>query len=140
MAGGGVGVAVMFSFPVPVLLFMFIFEFVFVLPRLPRRPRRRGAGVAGGSGPAEAGGVAIVGSAGVAGSAAVAGAAGFAFRFRDRAPPLGVNEHTCVEPGTVVSVKRLPDFFARMETINGGLAGCAVGVVASSPNCMATPV
>src|SRR6266511_2912192 len=143
MPGVGVGVAVVFSLPVPVLLFVFIFEFLFLfwLLRLPRRPRRRGAGVAGGSGPAEAGGAAIVGSAGATGSATAAGVTGFVFRDRARREaPLGVTEHTCVAPGTVVSVKRSPDFFARMETITGGVPGCAVGVVASSPNCIATPV
>jgi hypothetical protein len=157
----GVGVALAFAFPSPVLSFvvefMFEFEFVFVLLRPPLRPRRRGVGVAGGAGPASAGAVAgsagvagiTVGSAGVAGvtmgSAGVAGVAGLAAaarlcRVRARAVPAGVNEQTWVAPGTVVSVRRSPDFFARIETIVGALPGCAAVPMVSSPNCIATPV
>jgi hypothetical protein len=155
----GVGVALAFAFPSPVLSFVFefMFEFVFVLLRPPLRPRRRGVGVAGGAGPASAGAVAgsagvagiTVGSAGVAGvtmgSAGVAGVAGLAAaarlcRVRARAVPAGVNEQTWVAPGTVVSVRRSPDFFARIETIVGALPGCATVPGFSSPNCTATPV
>ncbi|HAF13329.1 MAG TPA: hypothetical protein DCK99_06435 [Blastocatellia bacterium] len=128
------------SFPVPVLSFIFEFEFMFWLlrPLLPRRPRRAGAaGVAGSGGVA---GV-IDGSAGAAGSAGVAGIAARPLRCRARAPrdePAGVNEQTCVAPGTVVSVNRSPDFLARIDTIMGAVPGCVPLV--NSPNCIVTPV
>jgi hypothetical protein len=31
----------------------------------------------------------------------------------------GVNVHFCIAPGTAISVKRVPDFFARNEMICG---------------------
>jgi hypothetical protein len=55
-----------------------------------------------------------------------------------------MNEHCIVEPGTDVSVKRLPDLRARIETIVGGggveAAAPVAGVVATSPVCKATAV
>ena len=152
---GGFGVGLALALPSPVLsfvlvlefIFVFVFEFVFVLPRRPLRPRR--VGVVGGIGPASGAGVA--GSAGLAGvgvaigSGGVAGIAGIAGFARERTRRVrtaaaGVNEHTRPEPGTAISVRRSPDFLARIETIVGTVPG-VVGVGAvDSPNCIATPV
>src|SRR5438093_12692048 len=128
----------MFPSPVPVLSFMLVFVFVFV-PRRPRLPRRREAGAAGVAG---SGGAAIVGSAGVAGSADIAGAAARPRRCLRalRAAPPGVNEQTCVAPGTVVSVRRSPDFLARIEIMVGVLPGVVPVAGVNSPNCIATAV
>ena len=117
---------------------MLVFVFVFV--RRPRLPRRREAGAAGVAGSA---GVAIAGSAGVAGSADVAGAAARPRRCLVRAlraAPPGVNEQTRVAPGTVVSVRRSPDFLARIEIMVGVLPGDLGVAGVNSPNCIATAV
>ena len=121
--------------------------FGFALPLRPRRPVA-GALVVGGIGPASAPGVA--GSAGVtgaaAGSAAGAGSAGVgaagAIRrcLPARDAPAGVNEQTRVAPGTVVSVSRSLDFFARIETTTGETPGVLPVGRTNSPNCIATPV
>jgi hypothetical protein len=148
IAGVGVGAALTFPcLPVPKLSFMFVFALLFVFwllrPRLPLR--RRGAGVAGVAGVAGSAGVAgvVMGSAGVADSAGVAGVAARALRCRDdglREAPVGVNEQTWFAPGTVISVRRSPDFLARIETIVGVVAGDVPVAGANSPNCIATPV
>ena len=64
---------------------------------------------------------------------------------------VGENEHGIAEPGTDVSVRRLPDLCARMETVIGdvvvaapvaGVVGVApaAGVIDMSPVCSATAV
>lgn len=116
------------------LEFVFAFElaFVFVVGvRLLFRPRRAGVVAVGGIGPASAPGVAA-GSGVVAGaatgSATAAGAAGAAAdrdvrRLLATREPAGINEQTCVAPGTVDNVSRSRDFFARIETITGATPG-----------------
>lgn len=148
---GGVGVGLALALPSPVLSFVLVFEFVFVLPRRPLRPRRTGVGVAGGIGPASAPGAAgsagvagvagvVIGSAGVAGTAGCAGVAARERVRRDRDVVTGVNEQTLPESGTAISVKRSPDFFARIEIIVGKVAACPFVAAVASPNCIATPV
>ena len=61
--------------------------------------------------------------AGFAGSAAVAGAAGIRRLRAVRLVLAGVKEQTCVAPGTLVSVSRSRNFFARNETMVGATAG-----------------
>ena len=54
-----------------------------------------------------------------------------------------MNEHSMIEPGTDVSVKRSPDLRARMETTAGAAAVVVVvvvGPVATSPAWNATAV
>lgn len=130
------------------LLFAFVFVFGVVGVRLPLRPRRAGLAVVGGMGPASAPGLAV-GSAGAVagaatGSAVTAGCAEAAGRDARRVlaarEPAGVNEQTCVVPGTLVNVSRSRDFLARIETITGAALGCAAVAGASSPNCIATAV
>ena len=63
-------------------------------------------------------GAGAVGAAGLATSVPVA--AGLVRWFlRPRAIRALVNVHFCIDPGIGVSVKRVPDFFARNETICG---------------------
>jgi hypothetical protein len=57
-----------------------------------------------------------------------------------RAAAAGVNEQTRPEPGTAISVRRSPDFLARIETIVGTVAGVVAVAAVDSPNCIATPV
>src|SRR6185436_2751909 len=114
---------------------------------LPLRPRRPVVGaLVGGIGPASAPGVA--GSAGVtgaatdsaagAGSAGVGAGGGIRGDLAARDAPAGVNEQTRVAPGTVVSVSRSLDFFARIEMMTGETPGVVPVGRTNSPNCIAT--
>src|SRR6185295_10063190 len=105
---------------------------------LPLRPRRPVVGaLVGGIGPASAPGVA--GSAGVTGaatdSAAGAGSAGVGAGGGIRGD-LAARD----APGTVVSVSRSLDFFARIEMMTGETPGVVPVGRTNSPNCIATPV
>jgi len=124
---------------VPVLSLVVVFVFMFVV-RVPLRPRRRD-GAAGVAGSAEVAGVSV--AAGIAGSAGIAGVAAARERRCRARPdaPVGMKEQTWDAPGTVVKVKRSPDFFARIETIvGGGPAGFPGVAITTSPNCIATAV
>ena len=122
---------------------MLVFEFEFVV-RVLRRPRLPFVvGDAGGIGPADVAGVA--GSAGVAGATAgfagVAAVAGVARVRRVRVvATAGVKEQVRPEPGTLISVSRSPDFFARIDTIVGTDPGCPPEPATDSPICNATAV
>ena len=129
----------------PLFEFVLVFEFEFgvrvlLRPRLPLV-----VGEAGGIGPAAVPGVA--GSAGMAGatagSAGVAAVAGVA-RPRVRrvrvVAAVGVKEQVRPEPGTLISVNRSPDFFARIDTIVGTDPGCPPEPATDSPICNATAV
>ena len=128
----------------PLFEFVLVFEFEFgvrvlLRPRLPLV-----VGEAGGIGPAAVPGVA--GSAGMAGatagSAGVAGAAAVARPRvrRVRVATVGVKEQVRPDPGTLISVSRSPDFFARIDTIVGTDPGCPPEPATDSPICNATAV
>jgi len=123
--------------------FVLVFEFEFGV-RVLLRPRLPLVGEAGGIGPAAVPGVA--GSAGMAGatagSAGVAGAAAVARPRvrRVRVATVGVKEQVRPEPGTLISVSRSPDFFARIDTIVGTDPGCPPEPATDSPICNATAV